>query len=360
MKLRYHILSTFLSIIIFIGILVDIVTIGLSLGLFKESNLYSALDKSQVYESIYDDFFASNSLSEQENQYLKEAISIDTVKTVVDGIIHYVFTSEMGDFDLTSQISEVLNNYADIATNNVTIYVNDYFDVLKKNNYIFSKDIILNSPEEDYCVSTMGFNLNDYVAEMYAVCNNDSAIFATIADTIKNEALTSINSAISSELLASNDKLSEYVNSTFLNELFKDESSDEFDTLRELTNIIIQFNKHVGFIIAVATIIVVLSILIMYFAFRPTHTHLVFRNIAIILLLLTIELSITIKGINLVKASLLAELNGNFYTFISTLSSLYIKPFTFLTVCIAVIMVFCFILYYILKKVYIRSTKRNY
>lgn len=359
MKSKHTFLNFILSFIIFFALFFDILTIGLSLGVFKEENLYTALEKGGIYEMVYDELFTSSSLSEQEKSYLQKALPLDSVKTTVNNIIHYVFTSEKGDFDLTNEVNDFLTNYANDITNNVNIYVNDYFDALKKNNYVFNNNIILNTTEETFCHTNLNFDLNDYIREIYNACNNDATIFATVADTIKEEALTSMTSTINQELLTSKEELNKYINSSFYTDFLEDDNSSEFSTLRDLTKVILTFNNNVTLIRGILTLIIILCVLIMYLLYRPTYTHLIFRNFGGILIFQTIIFSLLIKFANILKQSLLEEVSGSPYIFTDTLANSYIKPFTFLTVCMAIIMVFCFILYYILLKANTNYKKKN-
>ncbi len=344
MKTLRSFLNCILTLIVAFALCADILFLGLSIGILNEKKIYKAMDACHIYDIVYDDFF-ENTNTDSNGPNLKDVVDKDTIKNILNNVVHYIYTSELNETDLSDSINVFVDAYSQTVSDSFSTYLNDYFDALKKKNYNFNSDIVLNTSEEDFCINALGLNLNEYISNIYSACGNDSKIFASIADDTKKQILDTAKSSIDSEVNKAKIELNEQLSDSSLNNL------NQSDELVGISTAFKWLKHNMLFLRISATISMVFCILIMYLMYSQGEKYKLFSKIGIALLLNISFYSLFLYASKIVVNSSQNNETDYIYDFLNAIYNLFAGPFIFLTICCGLIMIFCYIMWAICRKI---------
>lgn len=344
MKTLRSFFNCILTLIVASALCADILFLGLSIGILNEKKIYKTMESCHIYDIAYDYFF-ENTNTDSNGPNLKDVVDKDTIKDILNSVVHYIYTSELNETDLSDSINVFVDAYSKTVSDSFSTYLNDYFDALKKKNYNFNSNIVLNTSEEDFCVNTLGLNLNEYISNIYSACGNDPKIFASIADDTKNQILDTAKSSIDSEVNKAKTELNEQLANSSLNNLYT-----QSDELASISTAFKWLKHNMLFLRITATIIMVFCILIMYLMYSQGEKYKLFSKIGIALLLNISLYSLFLYAFKIIVNSSQTSEADYIYDFFSAIYNLFAGPFVFLTICCGLIMIFCYIMWAICRK----------
>ena len=143
MKTLRSFLNCILTLIVAFALCADILFLGLSIGILNEKKIYKAMDACHIYDIVYDDFFEHTN-TDSNGPNLKDVVDKDTIKNILNNVVHYIYTSELNETDLSDSINVFVDAYSQTVSDSFSTYLNDYFDALKKKNIKYERMVLIN------------------------------------------------------------------------------------------------------------------------------------------------------------------------------------------------------------------------
>lgn len=343
MKILRGFFNCILTTIIACALCADLLFLGLSIGILNENKVYKALENNDVYDIAYDKFLEANLTNDISNVDIKDAFTKDSFKELLNNMIHYIYTSELNTIDFTDNINTLVDAYSQTVYDSFSTYLNDYFDTLKKRNYNFTSNITLGTSEEDFCINTLGINLNNYIPDLYAACNNQPQIFASIADDAKKQILDNCSQTLSSEVEKVKTELNTELNASEQNAFYT--TSEEINAF---SSALLLLKHNMFFLRIAATLSMVFCLIIIYLMYAHNEKYKLFSKIGIALLANIAFYSLSLYacklGINELRTS-----KSDYVSVINSIYNLFAEPFIFITICCILIAVFCYVMWGILR-----------